>query len=672
MIQGIPFVGWKRVVAGSVLSASLFFPLVGTIGAAAQETVPDTASAAPADAVLYYELDLEVEGEQWQQADALLARVGVPGALETWRQELITGSSGEFSEADLEALLGGKVALVVTPQAVSRLIEVQKMMEQAASEMDKKGSADATPMAIMDEGPLGIAVIMTPGDREAAWDYVIRQSQTWAEKRDVELQEASGPGEDLIWAEATPADADEKAWEGNPFEALFAHQDGGGFAVGRSGDYIVASGSVDDVSVIFDVINGGSPALATDEDFVELSARIPEDNLSMAFIDTSGAIAELDDETQQAIEGFLPEGMSAESLNSASVLAVGADGNGFRMNSVSTIPDGEDASQLVAENNDFAVNAAGMAPSGTFIFSAGEVPPATFAGAAFGMAQAVNEAISDEMVDSGEMNAIPTPEEIDAEIAKASETLGFNPASDLFDILGGEYLVFAPFPNISFDAFTWDAVATIETSEPTRLADTMVKLANLAKSEGDGAAVTVRTVGTDTVYKLADAENPGGPSLEFGVIDDRAVVASGDGVSSLSTAPDATLAEDAQYQEVMGFFPEEFAQVVYVDISQAAGAMMMLTGQFQTAGISDADVACLDFESQEAAQSAYDEDPIAQMDLDMDFDGSACEDAFVVADASPVAEPGSLANIRAFASVTYRDGEYMASDAVLYIPGPSS
>jgi hypothetical protein len=149
-------------------------------------------------------------------------------------------------------------------------------------------------------------------------------------------------------------------------------------------------------------------------------------------------------------------------------------------------------------------------------------------------------------------------------------------------------------------------------------------------------------------------------------------VASGDGVSSLSTASDATLADDAQYQEVMGFFPDEFAEVTYVDISQAAGPLMMLTGQFQTAGISDADVACLDFESQDAAQTAYDEDPIAQMDLDRDFDGTACEDAFVLADATPVAESGSLANIRAFASVTYRDGEYMASDALLYIPAPSS
>jgi hypothetical protein len=276
------------------------------------------------------------------------------------------------------------------------------------------------------------------------------------------------------------------------------------------------------------------------------------------------------------------------------------------------------------------------------------------------------------MGESGEMASIPSAEEIDAEIARATETLGFNPATDLFDILGGEYLVFAPFPTISFDDFSWDAVATVQTSDPARLADTMMKIANLAKSESNGASVTVRTVGTDTIYKLADPENSGSPSFEFGVLGDRAVAAFGDGVASLDTPPGSALADDAQYQEVMGFFPDEFAQVTYIDISQAAGPLMMLTGQFQTAGISDADIACLDFEDQEAAQAAYEEDPIAQMDLDMDFDGTACEDAFVAAGATPVAEPGSLANIRAFATVTYQDGDYMASDAVLYIPEPGS
>lgn len=673
MSWGFSSQGLSRVVAGSVLGVSLLFPLVGPNDISAQENVPATASAAPADSVVYYELDLDFDGEQWQQADALLARVGVPNALETWKQEMITEgeASGDFSEADMDALLGGEVAFVVRPQAVAHFIAMQQMFEQAAGD-GEAAAPNATPIVPMNEGPLGVAVIMTPSDPNAGWDYVLRQSQSWAEKKGVELEYASGPGEDLIWSEAPPAADGENAWEGDPFEAFFSQHQKGGFAVGLSGDFIVASATVDDVTGIFDVIKGGAPSLASDEDFAELSSRIPEDNVSVAFIDTSGMIDELDAETQETIESFLPDGMSAESLDSASVLAVGADDSGFRMNAVSTVPEGDAATQLMVENSDFAASAAATVPSGTFVFSAGEVSPTTFAGAGFGVAQAVNESAEGEMGQSGAMNSIPSPEEIDAEIARASETLGFNPAADLFDILGGEYLVFAPFPNISFDNFSWDAVATIQTSDPARLADTMMKIANLAKNGGEGASVTVRSLGSDTLYKLADPENPGTPSIEFGVLGDRAVAAFGDGVASLDTPPDAPLADDAQYQEVMGFFPEEFAQVTYIDFSQAAGPLMMLTGQFETAGVSDADVACLDFEDQATAQSAYDEDPIAQMDLDRDFDGTACEDAFVTTEATPIAESGSLANIRAFATVTYRDGDFMASDALLYIPASGS
>lgn len=673
MSMSISSVGIGRILVGSILSASFLLPSIGGGNVSAQDAASATAQAAPADAVMYYELDLDLEGDQWQQADALLARVGVPNALESWKQEMLSegDASGTFSETDMDALLGGEVAIVVRPQAVGSFVAMQQMLDQAANDAESADAVGATPVAAMGDGPVGIAVIMRPGDRNAAWDYVLRQSQSWAEKKNVELQYASGPGEDLIWSESTPAEEDEKAWEGDPFEALFPDRDKGGFAVGLSGDFIVASSNLDDVTEIFGVINGESPALVTDDQFVDLSSRVPESNVSMAYFDTSGVIDELDDETRQALERFLPEGATAESLNSASILAVSVDDNGVRMNAVSTMPEGDAVAQMVVKNNDFAVNAAELAPSGTFVFSAGEVPPTSFAGAGFVVAQAVNESMDGSVSDSGEMDAIPSADEIDAEIAKASETLGFNPASDLFDILGGEFVVFAPFPNISFDAFSWDAVAAVQTSDPVRLADTMMKIANLAKSEGDGAAVTVRTIGTDTIYKLADAENPGAPSIEFGVLGDRAVAAFGDGVSNLSASPEETLAEDAQYQEVMAYFPTEFAQVTYIDISQAAGPLMMLTGQFQTAGITDADVACLDYDSQEAAQTAYVEDPIALMDLDMDFDGTACEDAFAETGATPVAETGSLANIRAFATVTYQDGDYMASDALLYIPAPS-
>ena len=63
----------------------------------------------PADAVAFGSFNLDFEGEQWQTLDELLARVGVPGALDEMRSSFLEDSDGALTEEQLDALLGGEV-----------------------------------------------------------------------------------------------------------------------------------------------------------------------------------------------------------------------------------------------------------------------------------------------------------------------------------------------------------------------------------------------------------------------------------------------------------------------------------------------------------------------------------------------------------------------------------
>ena len=59
--------------------------------------------------MLFHAFDLDREGGQWQQTGTLLERVGLPDALELWEASVLEegAKKGDFTEADLDALMGG-------------------------------------------------------------------------------------------------------------------------------------------------------------------------------------------------------------------------------------------------------------------------------------------------------------------------------------------------------------------------------------------------------------------------------------------------------------------------------------------------------------------------------------------------------------------------------------
>src|SRR5215211_3959316 len=227
---------------------------------AQQGTLPETAAAAPAGTALFQVFDLDRGGRQWQQTGTLLERIGLPNAPERWVDALleIGARKGNFTEADLNALLGGELALVVTPVAVERAMEHHERHQQ-------QGDDTATPLAHAWDEPLGVTTVLLPGDPDAGWDYVERQVADMASRLDVPVEEISHGSGDVLWVEVPDlrmrlAKRVLDALGHANLEPALASMLGDtgvqarpGFATGRAGDFIITGATQADVNEIIDV-----------------------------------------------------------------------------------------------------------------------------------------------------------------------------------------------------------------------------------------------------------------------------------------------------------------------------------------------------------------------------------------------------------------------------------
>jgi len=636
--------GWRIGITLALLLGFLV-PAWNAPRVMAQGTLPETAAAAPAGTALFQVFDLDREGVQWQQTGTLLERVGLPNALELWEDAVLEAGAkkGDFTEADLDALLGGELALVVTPVAVERAVEHHEKSQQ-------HGDDAATPVAHDWDEPLGVTAVLLPGDPEAAWDYVERQVADLAGKYEVPVEEISHGSGELLWVEmpdlherlkerledALGAAGLPEAMAGMMVEnGMHGGMDVGmegrpGFATGRAGDFIIVGVSQADVTEIMDVVGGTTDSLADSAEAQQVAADLPADALSFTYFDGSAILDALGTRTLKKMQAMMSPAEQAV-WQAQSGLAVSAVESGFRVDSVVVPGESGDLGSAAIANDPAIVAAAERVPAGTFLYQAGVVPEDAFAGAAYMLALAVNGDLADEGSQGGGLNQLPSEEEIEQEIATAAATLGFDPGSELFDLLGGEFIAFSSFPALDMSGFGPDAVAAMTTSDPATLNETARKIAASIERAGLGVDVSVRDVDGNTIYVVSDPEMAMGPSLEFGVVDDQVVVGTGRGIENLMAEPTTSLADDPQYQAVMGFLPGEYYQVSYIDIGQAGDVLTAMLGTI--------------------AERALPADAGVEM---------------------PSTAAGSPANIRALASVSYERGETAGSSVILYIAEPQS
>lgn len=602
-----------RPLSATALVLSMGSAAFAVPGVSAQDALPSIADAAPADTALFQQVDLDFDGEQWQQSDALLERLGVPDALDTMRQAIIEdhGDMGSFTESDLDAVTGGEMAIVVSGDAFATLFEVQAQMMAATT-----GTPVASPVSMVEGEPLGVAIILRASDSDAAWEYAENQTNAFATENDLQVTSASYGSGEIIETVGGEGEGAEDLEE--PYDKFLGAHGGKEFAAGRAGDYIIGAATADDVEHIIDVIDGNAPSLSESEPLTQIAAELPGPALAFTYFDAEAMVNALDEETLESIEAMQP-GYSLEDLGSYSGVTISAVDEGFRMDSYSIAAEGANTSQLIVPNSPEVAESASNVPADSFVYSAGVLPPNTFASGAYSLAQAVNA-----MEDGNQpQEAMPSAEEVDAAVEQAAETLGFNPATELFDILGPEYIFFSSFPSFA-DAFSFNAVAAVSTSDPTTLSGTMEKVADLIEREGDEeVSLTTREMDGDTIYSLTDPGDEGAPTVDFGVVGDQAVVGIGTGLDELSATPAEALADEPQFQEIMGTLPAEYSSVFYMDARPLTSLAMVFSGGFSEGG----------------------------------------------AEATPMAEPaGSLENLLGFGAVASSDSDTtMRASAILYI-----
>jgi hypothetical protein len=402
-----------------------------------------------------------------------------------------------------------------------------------------------------------------------------------------------------------------------------------GFAAGRAGDFIIAGASQADVTEIIDVVDGTTDSLADSAEAQQVAAELPAETLSFTYLDSSALVDAVGEQTLQALQAMMPQADQAV-WQSNSGFAVSAVEPGFRIDTV-TIPAEGGTLEAAGIANDPAIPAAAeRVPAGTVLYEAGVFPEDALASAAYMLAVAVNGETADDEGQGDTLSQLPSEEEIEEQIATASATLGFDLRTELVDLLGGEFIAFSSFPTFDMNGFGLDAVAAVATTDPDTLAETATKIAASIERGAAEADVSTREVDGDTIYVVSDPGMAEGPSLEFGVVGDQAVVGTEGGIEDLLTEPAASLADDPQFQAVMGVLPSEYFFVAYVDIGQVVDVLTAMAGAMQESQTGDAGVA------------------------------------------TPGPAVGSPANIRALAAVSYQRGETAGSSVILYITEPQS
>lgn len=657
--------------AGGVVAASS--------SAVAQAAAPETAAVVPETALVYVAANLDLESTQWGQVETLLARVGYPTAVETARRAIDEELAADPSTAAIaiDDLLGGELGIVVGEPAVAALMTTAAdEVISPAPPFDSAGVAtpavEATPAAAPSFGPAGgIALVLSADDPAAAFAVFDRELREEAAEAGVEAREIDYRGTEIVARAAGSAFAD-------------------GSAVAVVDDLVLFAETPADLEPLIDTAAGDAAPLTDFGPMTGALEALPDETALFGFVNgerIGDALAGLGvdpDQLDDALEAISPDAADAVSLDFHAGFALWADDPGLRFDTI-VLPTPGGTLPPAPANTETTVDERVTADA--LFFASGNDLGAD--GSLDIVALALAAALTEGLVETTDATPVAgmvddlSPEAIEEQFAAAERILGFDLRADLFDQPVGEYALALSAGDV-FRGEGFGFVFASGVAEPPVVAATLRRIARLIESAGGGMVdVTTRQVEGETVFetrlRATDEVTVTSPPLEFGVVGEEVVVGFGSGLDDYASGPAAALADDPQYRRVMATLPTEHNQVSYLDLRFIASPLGALFGAIDFSGAEgeprDADAACGAFDDQSEAQAAYDEDPIANGELDVNFDDRACEDFFGDAAAGVAATPvggevaadADLSAVRALASVSYSEGENRRSSTILYI-----
>jgi len=605
--------------------------------ARAQETPLDTASITPETALIFAAVSLATDSDQWQQASDVMVTLGL-GSLE----DLISEASSEGdSDITFEDLEGGEVGVVVSSleaasEATSDLSSVTGGLDSTG---DLTGTDSMTNAAASEDG---IAIIFKVDDPAAFWTKVQADLEQTATDRGVTVESTVYEG---VTIESLPPD--EGAGESGTFQALV-------------GDFIVVANQLQDIEPIIDTFNGTITPLSETSNFQKLEPTLEQNFLVFGYVNGPALAA------AGMTEGDFAAISSVSAITAYTAFVGYIVDAGIRIDSVSV---NEDGTAPILAPSGFTPSLATKVPDDTMLFLDGSDLAATGALDALAL-------IFAQGVLGIETGATPTAgqtaeEYADEVFAQSAQVIGFNLKTDLIDQLQGEYgLALWGLNMLDPSGLGFLFVSGVENQATVQ--DVVSKISLLAQSAGGGEfTVSTRTVGESVVNSI-DLSSSGFPlSLDYGVVGDQLIISLGSGLEGYLSGQPTTLADNAEYTAALSGVPENPTSIVYVDLAQLIPLVESFTGSLEGSSsldIEDASEKCAEYDSQEAAQAAYDEDSFTNYELDQDFDGTACEDYFapVGVEASPTPEFNYDA-LQSVIVVTYEKDGFSGATVLLAI-----
>ena len=613
--------GRAAIAIAVVLSlfASTFSLIAANPVSAAQEGDFGTAAVTPETALVYVRGNLHTDSDQWALADELIQRSGISEAA---GEEI---SLDQISE--VEPSIDGEVAVVLTSLDPDQPVD-----------LDTIGNAATDPLALGSDIPSGFAIIIQPTDIEAVTAEI--ESSVADSTSEIETSEYNG----TTITYSPPAD-----------------EFSDGYAYAQINDETIAVATIpEDLEPIIDTASGEIPPITENDKFNDLLGKLNTDSIVFGYVDGAGLVEQALAMSPDA-EAMIPEELIAQASGSVG-LTFYADAAGFRFDSLIVPAEGAELPALTVYSPTLADRVS--ADSLVFLSGSDIGPSGALDSLALILAQAFVESESAATPGAFDSESTPAPIEdpeayADEIFAQAEAQLGFNIKTDFIDQLVDEYALSVSVTDFFGDAPEIDAIFVSGVADETTVNDVLSKFSFLAASMAPEEAVTSRDLADGTsLYQINVGDETFPMILELGVIDGQLVIGLNKGIDNYVDGPTEALSDDPNYQTVFSNLPTDITGAAFVNVPKI---LPIIDGFITSLTVStpDNDPACAEYASQDEAQTAYDED--FNFDLDLDFDGEACEDFFNPAtpdpDATPVSPTAAL-NILGIGTVTFdADGD---------------
>ncbi len=506
----------------------LLAPLVAAAGGvpvSAQEPAPPPLAAAmPADVPLFVSTDFDLESDQYVQATALVAGLLLPGA----------GDRIAVALQRLASVIG------VIPEDVQRVLNGQIGIGVLGARMADESRGDG----LFGSGvSLEYTIVLHPNQAGTARQIV----ESWFTEQ-VEAQgdepQRSQTGSVVMLTNPNP---DRDSTLTAPAVVIF------------SGDYILLGADHVEMQPFVDATQNAIPTLAGTANLRTLVAGLPEDRLIFGY--TSG------EQLAGAASDLLAGSSLVRSVDppfGATAFAIVAEQTGLRFESVSQpVVGSSPPSATSPANPDFAT----LLPDSTLAMITGNDLGESW------LIDQVQKALLSFLMNSMGGGAIDLGDaDLDAQFGMLSMLTGIDFKTDLMDQLHGVYGV-ALFSVDPENPLASSAVIASELADVDRVSVGVTSIGPLLQSAGAGlVSVTTASVAGQTVNNATLLDDSGaGPTIQYGVVNDRLMIGLGDGLSILAHPPADSLADDAAYQAALAALPAHYSSLVYVDPRAIAG-----------------------------------------------------------------------------------------------------